>query len=99
MRANKLRIKDLAHEVRKKLGCSQSEAVRLVEIVFGHMKSALIHGEEVRIEGFGHFTPRLWVTRVRWNAFFQRPIRHRGRRRVHFRPFPSLKDRMNEPRP
>lgn len=48
-------VKDIASDVRRRTGLSQSWAEEVVTATFDAIKESLIRGEEVQITGFGKF--------------------------------------------
>jgi DNA-binding protein HU-beta len=46
---------DLVGEIAEATGYTRAEAMRLVELVFGGIRGALVRGDEVSITGFGIF--------------------------------------------
>jgi integration host factor subunit alpha len=49
---------DLAESLNRKVGLSRAESSLLVESILGHLSSALIRGENVKLTGFGSFLLR-----------------------------------------
>lgn len=49
---------DLAESLNRKVGLSRSESSQLVTSILGHMSSALLSGDNVKISGFGSFLLR-----------------------------------------
>jgi integration host factor subunit alpha len=49
---------DLAESLNRKVGLSRSESSQLVTSILGHMSSALLNGDNVKISGFGSFLLR-----------------------------------------
>ena len=47
---------DLIEAVAARLGSSKAEAISLMELIFGTLKSALAAGDNVKLSGFGNFT-------------------------------------------
>ena len=46
---------DLADALRVRFGITASDAYKMVDIIFDEIEQSLIHGEEVKITGFGTF--------------------------------------------
>ena len=46
---------DLANALRSRFGLTASDASRMIDIIFYEIAESLIHGEEVKITGFGTF--------------------------------------------
>lgn len=49
---------DLAETLNRKVGLSRSDSAQLVGSIIGHMSSALLNGDNVKISGFGSFLLR-----------------------------------------
>ncbi len=49
---------DLADRIYEKVGLPKKEAIEIIEILFGSMKSILSEGESIKIAGFGTFLVR-----------------------------------------
>ena len=47
---------DLAKHLDEEIGLTNREAKEIVEFFFEHISDALIHGQQVKISGFGNFT-------------------------------------------
>ena len=46
---------DLADNLRTRFGLTSADAYKLIDIIFDEIEQSLIHGEEVKIAGFGTF--------------------------------------------
>lgn len=46
---------DLANTLRTKFGLTTTDSYKMVDIIFDEISQSLIHGEEVKISGFGTF--------------------------------------------
>ena len=76
-------------------GCSQREAVDLVESVLAIMKETLSRGEPVKLSGFGRFEPRDKKPRMGRNPQTGEPILIEARRVVKFTVSTKLRKKMN----
>ena len=55
---------DLAEMLNRKIGLSRADAAAMVESILGHMTSALLNGDTVKISGFGTFVLRDKAERI-----------------------------------
>jgi integration host factor subunit alpha len=55
---------DLAEMLNRQVGLSRADAASMVESILGHMTSALLNGENVKISGFGTFVLRDKAERI-----------------------------------
>lgn len=46
---------DLANALRNRFGLTNSDSYKMVDIIFDEIEQSLIHGEDVKISGFGTF--------------------------------------------
>ena len=49
---------DLAEVLNRQVGLSRTDAAAMIESILGHMTTALLDGENVKISGFGTFVLR-----------------------------------------
>lgn len=49
---------DLAEMLNRQIGLSRADAAAMVESILGHMITALLNGDNVKISGFGTFVLR-----------------------------------------
>jgi integration host factor subunit alpha len=85
---------DLAETINRKLGFSRAESLALVESILGHMCSAMSHGENVKISGFGSFVLRDKKERLGRNPKTGIEVPITPRRVLTFRASQKLKDRI-----
>lgn len=86
---------DIVEQVYQKIGFSKKEASELVEMVFNELKSQLIHGDKVKISGFGNFTVKEKKERVGRNPQTGDQIKISARRVLTFKPSQVLKAILN----
>lgn len=86
---------DLADIVHREIGLSRAESAGIVEGVLAHMCSALAHGENVKISGFGSFILRDKRERVGRNPKTGVEVPITPRRVMTFRASQKLKDRIS----
>ena len=55
---------DLAEMLNRQVGLSRADAASMVESILGHMTSALLNGDTVKISGFGTFVLRDKAERI-----------------------------------
>jgi integration host factor subunit alpha len=55
---------DLADMLNRQVGLSRADSAAMVESILGHMTSALLNGENVKISGFGTFVLRDKAERI-----------------------------------
>ncbi len=55
---------DLAEMLNRQVGLSRADAAEMVESILGHMTSALLNGDNVKISGFGTFVLRDKAERI-----------------------------------
>ncbi len=55
---------DLAEMLNRQVGLSRVDAAAMVESILGHMTSALLNGDNVKISGFGTFVLRDKAERI-----------------------------------
>lgn len=85
---------DLAEMLNRQIGLSKSESATVVESVLDHITSALEHGENVKISGFGTFTLRDKRERVGRNPKTGVEVPIAPRRVLTFRPSQAMRDRI-----
>lgn len=86
---------DIVEKVYEKIGFSKKEASELVELVFGTLKNELVHGDKVKVSGFGNFVVRSKNERVGRNPQTGDQIKISARRVLTFRPSQVLKAMLN----
>ncbi len=55
---------DLAEMLNRQVGLSRADAASMVESILGHMTSAILNGDNVKISGFGTFVLRDKAERI-----------------------------------
>jgi integration host factor subunit alpha len=55
---------DLAEMLNRQVGLSRADAAAMAESILGHMTSALLNGDNVKISGFGTFVLRDKAERI-----------------------------------
>ncbi|WP_397582601.1 integration host factor subunit alpha [Sphingorhabdus sp.] len=55
---------DLAEMLNRQVGLSRADAAEMVESILGHMTSAVLNGDNVKISGFGTFVLRDKAERI-----------------------------------
>ena len=85
---------DLAETINRKMGLSRAESLDLVEQVLAKMTDALVHGENVKISGFGSFVLRDKKERIGRNPKTGVEVPITPRRVMTFRASQLLKDRV-----
>ncbi|MCP5421133.1 MAG: integration host factor subunit alpha [Gammaproteobacteria bacterium] len=86
---------DMAERLFTKLGLNKGEAKELVESFFEEIRTALQHGEQVKLSGFGNFDLRDKNQRPGRNPKTGQEIPITARRVVTFRPGQKLKARVD----
>ena len=46
---------DLANTLKNRFGLTSADSYKMIDIIFDEIEQSLIHGEEVKISGFGTF--------------------------------------------
>ncbi|MCK9531086.1 MAG: integration host factor subunit alpha [Gammaproteobacteria bacterium] len=85
---------EMAEKLFDELGLNKREAKELVELFFEEIRSALEHGEQVKLSGFGNFDVRKKSQRPGRNPKTGEEIPITARRVVTFRPGQKLKARV-----
>ena len=85
---------DLAETINRKMGLSRAESLDLVEQVLAKMTDALVHGENVKISGFGSFVLRDKKERIGRNPKTGVEVPITPRRVMTFRASQLLKERI-----
>ncbi|MFP4649085.1 MAG: integration host factor subunit alpha [Halorhodospira sp.] len=85
---------DMAERLFEEVGLNKREAKELVELFFEEIRSALEHGEPVKLSGFGNFELRDKNERPGRNPKTGEEIPISARRVVTFRPGQKLKHRV-----
>ena len=77
---------DLANSLRNRFGLTTTDSYKMVDIIFEEIGQSLIHGEEVKISGFGTFKILSKSARVGRNPKTGIPAVISARRVASFRP-------------
>ena len=77
---------DLANVLRNRFGLTTSDSYKMVDIIFDEIEQSLIHGEDVKISGFGTFKILAKSARVGRNPKTGIPAVISARRVATFRP-------------
>ncbi len=85
---------DLADAIHREVGLSRADSARMVEGILGHMCSALAHGENVKISGFGTFVLRDKGERIGRNPKTGVEVPIAPRRVLTFRASQMMRDRI-----
>ncbi len=85
---------DMAERLFDELGLNKREAKEMVELFFNRTRSALEHGSQVKLSGFGNFDLREKGERPGRNPKTGAEIPITARRVVTFRPGQKLKARV-----
>ncbi|MGB6231399.1 MAG: integration host factor subunit alpha [Litorimonas sp.] len=86
---------DLAEAVYSEIGLSRSDSSELVESVIGHISSALLRGENVKLAGFGTFLLRDKSERIGRNPKTGVEVAITPRRVLVFKPSQVLRERVD----
>ena len=85
---------ELSDYLFKSLGLNKRESKEIVESFFGEIREALSKGEQVKLSGFGNYTPRDKSARPGRNPKTGEEIPIAPRRVVTFRAGQKLKSRV-----
>ena len=85
---------EMAEALFQDMGLNKREARELVEMFFEELRTALAHGEQVKLSGFGNFDLRDKNRRPGRNPKTGEEIPITARRVVTFRPGQKLKTRV-----
>lgn len=86
---------DLVSVITDKIGFTNNDSYKLVELIFETIKSTLEEGERVKISGFGTWTVKDKKTRKGRNPQTGRELMLDSRRVAVFKASAVLKDRIN----
>jgi len=89
---------DLVEKVYEKVGFSKKEAARAVDAFFEVLKEALERGEKVKLPGFGCFMVKAKGSRKGRNPKTGEEIEIGAHKVLVFRPSPTLRHFLNQPR-
>lgn len=77
---------DLANVLRNRFGLTSADSYKLIDIIFDEIGQSLIHGEDVKISGFGTFKILSKPARIGRNPKTGVPAVISARRVATFRP-------------
>lgn len=77
---------DLADSLRDRFGLTNADAYKMIDVIFDEIGQSLIHGEEVKISGFGTFKILSKSARIGRNPRTGVPAVISARRVASFRP-------------
>ena len=87
--------RDIVRHIHQQAGISETEAAKLLEWIFGLLKTTLQKGELIAIPGFGKFTVRGKASRTGRNFKTGEALIISARRVVTFHPSLVLKTEVN----
>ena len=87
-----VRKSDIARQLSRKIGASQGQATELVDLVFRLLRDTMETGEEVLIQGLGHFAIKDKAPWTGRDPQTGESIGIDGKRTVAFKVSKSLKD-------
>jgi integration host factor subunit beta len=90
---------DLVNILIAQKNITQKQAEAAVETIFGAMRDALVHGENIEIRGLGAFHVKHYGSYQGRNPKTGDPIPVKAKRGVGFRTGKELRDRVNRPGP
>ena len=85
---------DLAEMLNRQVGLSRADAAEMVESILGHMTSALLNGDNVKISGFGTFVLRDKAERIGRNPKTGVEVPITPRRVLTFRASQGMRQRV-----
>ena len=77
---------DLANALKNRFGLTTSDSYKMVDIIFDEIEQSLVHGEDVKISGFGTFKILSKSARIGRNPRTGIPAVISARRVTTFRP-------------
>jgi DNA-binding protein HU-beta len=86
---------DLVGEIAEATGYTRAEAMRLIDLVFGGIRGALVRGDEVSITGFGIFRCTQRPAGEGHNPRTGEPIQIAAVRSAKLRPAKALREALN----
>ncbi len=86
---------DLAQKINDNIGLSTSEGYDLVDLIFNEINSALLRGEEVKIQHFGTFRVLDKKERIGRNPKNGVEYKISARKVVSFKPSNTLKTKID----
>lgn len=94
MKNSTLTRSDIISALNREIGLSQAESSDLLESIIGHMSSALLRGEDVKLAGFGKFSTQHKKERLGRNPKTGKAVLIFERQVVVFKPSKKLKNRV-----
>lgn len=88
--------KEIIESIAKDMSMSFPDVEHVVNEVFGVITQSLIDGRQVRLTGFGAFTPQYQPPRTARNPSTGESLEVDEKISVRFKPFASLSSRVNE---
>jgi len=86
---------DITESIREKIGIPKKDSVRVVESLFGIIKSEFAKGNDVKISGFGKWTVKAKKKRKGRNPQTGEALMVAARKVLTFKPSPILRDKVN----
>lgn len=83
---------DLANALRNRFGLTTADSYKMVDIIFDEIEQSLIHGEDVKVSGFGTFKILSKSARIGRNPRTGIPAVISARRVATFRPSREFRD-------
>lgn len=77
---------DLANALRERFGLTASDSYKMIDIIFDEIEQSLVHGEDVKITGFGTFKILAKAARIGRNPKTGVPAVISARRVATFHP-------------
>ncbi len=87
---------DLANALKKQFGLTASDSYKMIDIIFDEIEQSLIHGEEVKISGFGTFKILSKAARVGRNPKTGVPAVISARNVATFHPSTDFRKRVSK---
>lgn len=87
---------ELVKAVSSKTGMSSIDTKKCIDEVFNSMREALSDGNKITIKNFGTFLVHEKKARDSFNPLAGVPIRLEARKRIKFRPSPTIKVDKNK---
>ena len=87
---------DLANVLRNRFGLTSADSYKMIDSIFDEIGQSLVHGEEVKIAGFGAFKILSKAARIGRNPKTGVPAVISARRVATFRPSTSFRKIVTE---
>ncbi len=88
---------EIVARLRRDVGLSRTDAVDCLETVLTTIHRSLVAGDDVRLTGFGQFSVRQRAGRMGVHPATGKPVEHKARRVVIFKPARGLKELVDQP--